>query len=88
MQDGVSSQHVRFIDDSVRVRQANCIDGTVLFASILRKIGIDPLIVLVPGHAFLGFYLDGQRRQIAFLETTMMTSTNPFVSRNPNAIGT
>ncbi len=88
MGQGVVSQHVRFIDDSIRVRQSNCIDGTVLFASILRKIGIDPAIVLIPGHAFLGFYLDAQHKQVAFLETTLMTATNPFSNRPPSRIGT
>lgn len=88
MAEGVVSQHVRFVDDSVRVRQSNCIDGTVLFASVLRKIGIDPVIVLIPGHAFLGFYTDARHQQIAFLETTLMTATNPFTNRAPSQIGT
>lgn len=88
MADGVFSQHVRFVEDSVRARQANCLDGTVLFASVLRKIGIDPVLVLIPGHAFLGFYIDQQHQQIAFLETTRMTSTNPFVNRAPSVVGT
>jgi len=74
--DAVLSQHVRFLTESVRNQQANCIDGTVLFASILRKIGIDPVIVLVPGHAYLGFYVDAAHKQAAYVETTMIgTST-------------
>lgn len=88
VQDGVATQHVRFLQDSIRVRQANCIDGTVVFASILRKIGIDPLIVLIPGHAFLGFYTNQQHSQLAFLETTMLTGTNPFANRPPSKLGT
>ena len=44
----VSSQHVRLIDQSINNAQANCVDGSVLFASLLRKIGIDPFLVLVP----------------------------------------
>lgn len=68
----VYSQHVRFLSESVRNTQANCIDGTVLLASILRKIDIDPVIVLVPGHAFLGFYTQRNKQGLAFLETTMI----------------
>ena len=49
------SQTVRPLSQATRTAQANCVDGTVLFASILRKIGIEPIIVLVPGHAYLGF---------------------------------
>lgn len=51
----VNSQMVRFPSDSMRTSQANCIDGTVLMASILRKIDIEAYIVTGPGHAMLGF---------------------------------
>lgn len=68
----VFSQHVRFFEDTIRNAQANCVDGSVLFASILRKIGIDPFLVLVPGHMYLGFYLDASHTHAAYLETTMM----------------
>jgi hypothetical protein len=82
--EGVHSQYVRFFEDSIKTSQSNCIDGTVLFASILRRIGIEPFIVLVPGHAFLGFYLDGQRQTAAYLETTAMNSQlNPYHQKKP-----
>ena len=71
----LESQHVRFLDDVIDNAQANCIDGTVLFASVLRKIGIKPYLVLVPGHAFLAFSLDGGEENLLGLETTMMGST-------------
>jgi transglutaminase-like putative cysteine protease len=51
----VASQTVRFPSDSIRSSQANCIDGTVLMASILRKIDIEAYIITGPGHAMLGF---------------------------------
>lgn len=68
----VYSQYVRFIDQSINNSQANCVDGSVLFASILRQIGIDPILVLVPGHMFMGFYVDPDGKQADFLETTMI----------------
>jgi len=74
----VLSQHVRFLDEAVQNTQANCVDGSVLFASILYKLGIYPILVKLPGHMFLGFYTDGQRQQISFLETTMIG--NPGLS--------
>lgn len=71
----VSSQIVRFPSDSVRTSQANCIDGTVLMASILRKIGIEPIIVLGPGHAMLGYYPQADPNQgFVVVETTMLES--------------
>ena len=52
--------------------QANCIDGTVLFASALENIGIEPLIVLIPGHAFVGWKRWTDSNVCGFLETTMI----------------
>lgn len=68
----ISSQAVRFIDQSIASQQANCVDGSVLFASILYKIGIFPVLVMKPGHMFIGYALDVGHTQFEFLETTMM----------------
>ncbi len=73
----VADQHVRSIDQTLVSSQANCIDGTVLMASVLYKMGIEPIIVLVPGHAYLGFYTgpEGHEDRIMFfLETTLISS--------------
>lgn len=85
----VFSQTVRPLSQAIRTSQANCVDGTALFASILRKIGIEPIIVLIPGHAFLGFYTDAQQSKPMFLETTMLNSeSNPFHKKGPTQLGT
>jgi hypothetical protein len=72
----VMSQHVRFLDESIRYSQANCVDGTVLFASILYKIGLSPVLVIKPGHMFLGIHVTspspGQKPNWIFLETTLI----------------
>ena len=68
----VNSQYVRFLDQSVNNTQANCVDGSVLFASILRKIGLKPYLVAVPGHMYMGFYLDEDENDFVELETTMI----------------
>jgi len=70
----VYSQHVRLFDEALAARQANCVDGTVVFASVLRKIGIEPYLVTLPGHMFLAFSLDEEGEQLLGLETTMMGS--------------
>lgn len=69
---GVISQNVRLLDESIRYTQSNCVDGTVLFASILRKIAINPILVVLPGHMFVGFDLDADGREQAYLETTLL----------------
>jgi hypothetical protein len=81
----VFSQYIRFTNDAWKSKQANCVDGTALFASILYKMGIEPVMVLVPGHCFLGFYdrprvnskgeqIQDRESNLFFLETTMIGS--------------
>jgi hypothetical protein len=66
----VYSQAVRFVDESIDSQQANCVDGSVLFASVLYKIGIHPILVNKPGHMFVGYWLDENHSKYEFLETT------------------
>ena len=70
--DMIFSQRVRTLDNSLESSQINCIDGSVLFASFLRAINIDPIIVRIPGHVFIGFYLDKKHTEKMFLETTLI----------------
>ena len=69
-------QHIRFFDEVLNTRQANCVDACVFFASILRKIGLKPVIFVEPCHAYLGYYTDRNRKQIALLETTLTSWVN------------
>jgi len=68
----VLSQAVRFIDESIDFQQANCVDGSVLFASVLYKIGIHPILVRMPEHMFVGYWLDEEHSAYEFLETTLI----------------
>ncbi|MBL8816886.1 MAG: transglutaminase domain-containing protein [Planctomyces sp.] len=70
--DMVYSQHVRLIEQSLNNSQANCVDGSVLFASLLRKIGVEPFLVIVPGHCYVGFYVDKSHEKLLAIETTML----------------
>jgi hypothetical protein len=72
----LASQYVRTLQESFGNTQANCVDGTVLFASVLRKLGIEPFLVLIPGHMFLGYDLDKDGSSFDFLETTMLGNAN------------
>lgn len=67
-------QFVRMPSEALRTQQANCVDGTVLFASILYRMSIHPLIVTTPSHCWLGFYTSSNHQSMMFLETTMMGS--------------
>lgn len=72
----VFSQRVRTLDDALESAQVNCVDGSVLFASLLRAINIDPILVRMPGHMFVGYYLDKAHKKKDFLETTMIGDVN------------
>ena len=72
----VYSQRVRTFDDALNASQINCVDGSVLFASLLRAVNITPVLVLVPGHMFVGYYEDNKNKKLAFLETTMIGDVN------------
>lgn len=71
------SQHIRRVGETLATSEANCIDGATLYASFLRAVGIDSFIILVPGHAYLGYFLEPASteqgdRAATFLETTMI----------------
>ena len=68
------SQHVRLLEETINNTQANCVDGTVLFASILKKIGIDSALVVTKNHCYLAFWADKERKMLYGLETTMMST--------------
>lgn len=72
----VYTQRVRTVDDALASSQINCVDGSVLFASLLKAININPILVRVPGHMFVGYYTDKSHKKISFLETTMIGDIN------------
>ena len=68
----VYSQRVRLLDTIWQQRIANCIDGSVLIASALERLGMRTFIVLVPGHAFVGWRSGDEGEAAEFLETTLL----------------
>lgn len=68
----VYAQRVRTFEDASNSSQINCVDGSVLFASLLRAINITPVLVQMPGHMFVGYYTDSAKKNLTFLETTMI----------------
>jgi len=77
-EEGQITQRVRLPVTSLNESRsrANCIDGTVLYASLLELASIEPLIAIVPGHAFVGWRIWHGLSQYDFLETTMTGSAD------------
>lgn len=81
----IGAQTVRPFAMSIKTNQANCVDGSVMIASILKRMNIRSYLILIPGHCFLAYSLDNghpnfkQWREelnplgMSFLETTAMS---------------
>ena len=78
---GLLTQRTRLPRESLRHRNANCIDGTVLFASLLESASLHAGIVLVPGHAFVAWEKWPGSDEWDYLETTMI-GTHDFAAAN------
>jgi hypothetical protein len=78
------SQRVRLPATIWRERRANCVDGSLLIAAALERLGIPAFLVLLPGHALVGFYSDGDRRHAEFLETTALGARPAALRRFPD----
>ncbi len=71
---GELMQRIRLPSESLATQSANCIDGTVLMASVLEAATLNPAIVLLPGHAFLAWERAEDSGDWDYLETTMIGS--------------
>ena len=71
---GDNPQRVRLPKDAIAANSANCIDGTVLYASALESIGMNPHIIILPTHAFICYDTKPDAEGITCIETTMTGS--------------
>lgn len=71
-EESARGQRVRLPRESLEEHQANCMDGTLLFASLLEAATLNPAIVIVPGHAFVGWETGQNSGAWEYLETTMI----------------
>jgi hypothetical protein len=73
---GQITQRTRLPSESLKQKSANCIDGTVLMASLLEGASLNPRLVVVPGHAFLGWETWNNSGEWSYVETTMIGSAD------------
>lgn len=68
-------QRTRLPSEVLASTNAQCLEGTLLYASLFEAIGLKPIIIFIPGHAFVGWHGskdDGvDEKTYFFLETTM-----------------
>ncbi len=63
-------QRVRRPAETLEARAANCMDGSFLFASVLELIGMEPVILYDPGHAYVGVRASRGGSRVWAIETT------------------
>lgn len=82
----MGAQTVRPFAMAMKTNQANCVDGSVMIASILKRMNFRSFLVLVPRHCFLAYAIDDGNPKFKewrdelnplgmnFIETTAMSN--------------
>jgi hypothetical protein len=65
------SERIRMPREALRQSSANCIDGVVMFASLFENLGMEPSVVLVPGHAYVGVRVARNTSKYLYLDTAL-----------------
>lgn len=66
------TQRIRLPRETLALKNANCIDVSVVFASAMENLGMQPVIVIVPGHAFTGVRLGPGSQKILYVDLTVL----------------
>ncbi len=66
------AQRIRLPRETLSLDSANCMDISVAFASAIENLGMKPVIVIVPGHAFTGVRLGPDSPDILYLDLTVL----------------
>ena len=53
-------QRIRLCDSVIENKMGTCIDMTLLYASALEAVGLNPILIIKPGHIFAGVWLEEQ----------------------------
>lgn len=66
------TQRIRLPRETLSLNNANCIDVSVVFASAMENLGMQPVIVIVPGHAFVGVRLEPGSQRVLYVDLTVL----------------
>ena len=67
-----SSQRIRLPAEVLDQSSGNCIELTLLYASVAEALNLQPAVVFIPGHAYVAIRVDGTSDSYYFIETTMI----------------
>jgi len=66
------AQRIRLPKETLSLNNANCMDVSVVFAAAMENLDMEPVVVIVPGHAFTGVRLGPQSADILYLDLTVL----------------
>jgi hypothetical protein len=66
------AQRVRLPRETLYLKTANCMDMSVVFASAMENLGMQPLLVIVPGHSFAGVRLGHDAADVLYVDLTVL----------------
>jgi hypothetical protein len=66
------AQRLRLPRETLHLKSANCMDVSLVFASAMENLGMEPLVIIVPGHAFAGVRLGPKAEDILFVDLTVL----------------
>ena len=67
-----SSQRIRLPGEVLDQSSGNCIELTLLYASVAEALGMQPEIIIIPGHAYVAVRVDDTNSSYYFIETTLI----------------
>ena len=65
------SERVRTPRQSLQHRSANCIDAAVMYASLFENLDMEPVVVVVPGHSYVGVRVARGSNRYLYIETAL-----------------
>lgn len=72
---GSVGQKIQYPVETLRKKQGICIETSILFASILEAMGFQAVLVIIPGHSFVGWHSEKDSKVYDFIETTMISNS-------------
>lgn len=73
---GIQSQYLRLPRQAIQQKTANCIEGAILFASLLEAISLSPGLVILPAHAIVAWESQEGSDVWEYLDTTKIGSSS------------
>jgi hypothetical protein len=70
LSERVRKPHVSLVQNS-----ANCIDAAVMYASLFENLGMEPTVVIVPGHAYAGVRVAHGSQKFLFIDVALTGRT-------------